>query len=60
MEKLKKRGSFKVIQSDEEYNRILESMELLWQSSENSPEADLLETLSIAIEEFEKRHYSLT
>jgi len=49
--------TIKAIQTEAEYNQALENMKGLWESPENSAEADLLEVLSILVEDYEKRHF---
>ena len=57
MENIKNSFTIKAIQTEEEYDKTLEYMRMLWVSPENSAEADLLEVLSILVEDYEKKHY---
>jgi HTH-type transcriptional regulator/antitoxin HigA len=45
------------IKTVEEYTAAMNNIRRLWDCPENSKEADLLEVLSILVEDYEKKHY---
>lgn len=49
--------AIKPIRTDTDYKVAMAQMQLLWECPENSPEADLLEVLSILVEQYEKKTY---
>lgn len=49
----------KAIKTEAEYEAAMEQMEQLWDCPANTPEADLLEVLSILIEDYESKHYRI-
>ncbi len=57
MENLASSIAVKAIQTETEYSEVLLNMKKLWDSPENSPEADLLEVLSILVEDYERKHF---
>ncbi|RYU97538.1 transcriptional regulator [Emticicia agri] len=48
------------IKTAEEYTTAMNNIRQLWDCPENSKEADLLEVLSILVEDYEKKQYSIT
>lgn len=50
----------KPIKTEEQYNEAMAQVQVLWNCPENSAEADVLEVLSILIEQYEKTHYPIT
>jgi HTH-type transcriptional regulator/antitoxin HigA len=50
----------KPIKTEEQYKNILEQIKGLWNCAENSPEADLLEVLSILADDYENKHYPIS
>lgn len=48
-----------VLKDEKQYKAALKKMEELWDCPENSAEADLLEVLSILVEQYETKHYSI-
>ncbi len=59
MKNIRNSITIKAIQTEDDYNKTLENIRLLWESPINSPEADLLEVLSILVEDYEKRNYAI-
>ncbi|MDB4902857.1 MAG: transcriptional regulator, family [Mucilaginibacter sp.] len=49
----------KAIKTEEQYKIILQQIKGLWNCAENSPEADLLEVLSILADDYESKHYPI-
>lgn len=49
----------KPIKTEEQYKIILQRIKSLWSCAENSPEADLLEVLSILADDYESKHYPI-
>ncbi len=49
----------KAIKTEEQYKGILQQIKYLWSCAENSPEADLLEVLSILADDYENKHYPI-
>ena len=49
----------KAIKTEEQYKAILQQIRNLWSCAENSPEADLLEVLSILADDYENKHYPI-
>ena len=49
----------KAIKTDEQYKAVLTQIRNLWNCPENSPEADLLEVLSILADDYENKHYPI-
>jgi HTH-type transcriptional regulator/antitoxin HigA len=49
----------KAIKTEEQYKAILQQIRHLWSCAENSPEADLLEVLSILADDYENKHYPI-
>lgn len=49
--------SIKPIKTEEQYKAAIEQIRKLWDCLPNTPEADLLEVLSILIEDYESKHY---
>ncbi|MFD2521006.1 helix-turn-helix domain-containing protein [Emticicia soli] len=47
------------IKTEEQYTAAMDNIRKLWDCPENSKEADLLEVLSILVEDYEKKHYSI-
>jgi len=47
------------IKNKKDYLATLEQIDALWESPIGSPEADIVEVLSILIEEYEKKHYKI-
>lgn len=52
--------SIKPIHTEADYKAAMVQMGKLWECPEGSPEADVLEVLSILIEQYEKRTYPIT
>lgn len=50
----------KAIKTPEQYKIVMAQIRSLWDSPENSPEADLLEVLSILADEYENKVYPIT
>jgi len=50
----------KAIKTEEEYKIALQQIRSLWHSAENSPEADILEVLSILADDYENKHYPIS
>jgi HTH-type transcriptional regulator/antitoxin HigA len=48
------------IKTEEHYKEAMTQMQSLWDCPENSPEADVLEVLSMLIEQYEKTHHAIT
>lgn len=48
------------IKTEEQYKEAMVQVQTLWHCPENSAEADILEVLSILIEQYEKTHYAIT
>jgi HTH-type transcriptional regulator / antitoxin HigA len=51
--------SIRPIKTEDQYKAAMAQMQLLWNCPENSPEADLLEVLSILVEQYEKKEYAI-
>ena len=51
--------SIKPIKTEEQYYTTMEQMKTLWECPANTPEADLLEVLSILVEDYENKHYPI-
>ncbi|MFN8347807.1 MAG: transcriptional regulator [Spirosomataceae bacterium] len=49
--------SIKPIKTEQQYNAAMEQIRKLWDCPPNTSEADLLEVLSILVEDFESKHY---
>ncbi len=49
----------KAIKTEEQYKTILQQIKRLWSCAANSPEADLLEVLSILADDYENKHYPI-
>ena len=49
----------KAIKTEEQYKAILQQIKHLWNCPENTPEADLLEVLSILADDYESKHYPI-
>ena len=49
----------RAIKTEEQYKAILKQIRQLWTCAENSPEADLLEVLSILADDYENKHYPI-
>ena len=49
--------AIKPIKTEAEYDDTMARMRTLWDSPENSADADLLEVLSILVEQYEKKKY---
>ena len=49
----------KPIKTPDDYRRAMAQMQTLWDSPENSSEADVLEVLAILVEQYEKKHYPI-
>jgi len=49
----------KPIKTEEQYKVTLQQIKGLWNCAENTPEADLLEVLSILAEDYENKHYPI-
>jgi HTH-type transcriptional regulator/antitoxin HigA len=49
----------KAIKTEEQYKIILQQIRSLWNCPEGSPEADLLEVLSILADDYESKHYPI-
>src|SRR5260221_7829765 len=49
----------KPIKTEEQYKIILHPIKSLWNCAESSPEADLLEVLSILADDYESKHYPI-
>lgn len=47
----------KPIRTETEYDETMAQMRILWDSPENSADADLLEVMSILVEQYEKKKY---
>ena len=51
--------AIKPIRTEIEYNETMAQMRKLWDSPEHSTDADLLEVLSILVEQYEKKKYPI-
>lgn len=51
--------AIKPIKTEAEYDQMMAQMRQLWDSPENSADANLLEALSILVEQYEKRKYPI-
>lgn len=51
--------TIKPIKTETDYTEMLAQMRQLWDSPENSVDADLLEVLSILVEQYEKKKYPI-
>jgi HTH-type transcriptional regulator / antitoxin HigA len=49
----------KAIKTGEQYKTILQQIRSLWNCPEKSPEADLLEVLSILTDDYENKHHPI-
>jgi HTH-type transcriptional regulator/antitoxin HigA len=49
----------KIIKTEEEYNKALKRLEVIFDAPENSPEGDEAELLGILIERYEDEHYPI-
>ena len=49
----------KAIKTEEQYKVVMQQIKSLWHSPENSPEADLLEVLSILADDYENKFYPI-
>lgn len=56
---MKNSVEIKVIKNERDYKRALRDVEALWDCPANSKDSQLLEVLSILIEEYEKKHYAI-
>ncbi len=52
--------TIKPVKTEEQYQKAMAQVQALWDCPENSPEADVLEVLSILIEQYEKTNYPVT
>jgi HTH-type transcriptional regulator / antitoxin HigA len=52
--------NIKPIRTEEQYNSLLEQIDLLVDCQEGSPEEDLLEVLSILADDYENKHYPIS
>lgn len=50
----------RVIKSEDDYNKALKRLELIFHADENSSEGDEAEVLSILIEKYENEYYPIT
>jgi len=50
----------RAIKTEEQYKIILQQIRSLWNCPENSPEAGLLEVLSILADDYENKHYPIS
>jgi HTH-type transcriptional regulator/antitoxin HigA len=51
--------AIKAIKTEEQHKAVLKQIRSLWSCPENSPEADLLEVLSILADDYENKHYPI-
>ncbi len=51
--------SIRPIKTEDQYKATMEQMKILWECPPNTPEADLLEVLSILVEDYENKHYPI-
>lgn len=49
----------KPIKSEKDYEATLQKIEKLWDAKMGSPEGDILEVLTILVEDYEKEHYDI-
>ena len=49
----------KAIKTEKEYKQAMKAIDSLWDCEPNSKDADILEVLSILVEEYEKKHYPI-
>lgn len=49
----------KVIKTEEEYNKALKRLEIIFDAKENTPEGDEAELLGILLEKYEEEHYPI-
>jgi HTH-type transcriptional regulator/antitoxin HigA len=49
----------KPIRTEADYDKALKEIETLFDAKANTPEGDRLEVLSILVEEYENKHYSI-
>src|ERR1700712_3276941 len=49
----------KAIKTEEQYKATLQQIKSLWNCVENSPNADLLEVLSILADDYENKHFPI-
>ncbi len=52
--------TLKAVKTEEQYKAVMQQIKNLWNCPENSPEADLLEVLSILADDYENRTYPIT
>ena len=50
----------KAIKTEKQYKAVMQQIKSLWNCPENSPEADLLEVLSILADDYENKIYPIT
>ena len=51
--------SIRPIKTEDQYKATMEQMKILWECPPNTPEADLLEVLSLLVEDYENKHYPI-
>ncbi len=51
--------NIKPIRTKRDYNTTLKQVDELWDAKANSPEADILNILTILIEDYEDKHYEI-
>ena len=49
----------KAIKTEEQYKTTLQQIKSLWSCAENSPEANILEVLSILADDYENKHFPI-
>ena len=48
-----------IIETEEQYITVMDTIKELWDCPINSNEADLLEMLSVLVEDYEKKYHTL-
>ncbi|WP_373513657.1 type II toxin-antitoxin system HigA family antitoxin [Persicitalea sp.] len=51
--------ALKPIKSEEDYDAVMDEISKLWDCPPDSAEADLLEVLSILVEDYESKHHAI-
>lgn len=49
----------KPIKNEKDYQKTLKQIENIWDSTIGSPEGDILEILTILVEDYERTHYKI-
>ena len=51
--------NIKPIKTEKDYKQALSQVDKLWNAKANSPEADILNILTILVEDYEDKHYEI-